>query len=173
MNGTFYLPYRHHYTFEQLEKAYGIETLTRFMALKEKYDPQCLFSSLWLREYASHYASDTYRELIFKVNSPPKALAVVDHKPDMKYVIPKVSEKRTDSYRRLFLNPLLRRQFLEEFLIHVFNVQDPSVLFKIISKAVWDPDNKTDHDVYCYLQEALAKYYIKYCLSKFVTNLII
>lgn len=157
MNGTFYLPYRHHYSFEQLEKAYGVDTLKKFMGLKEKYDPQCLFSSLWLQKYASRYASDPYRELIFRNNSEQKSLAD-NHQPDLKYVIPKVSEKRTDSYRRLFLNPLLRRQFLEEFLIHVFNVQDPSVLFKIISKAVWDPENKSDHDVYCYLQEALAKY---------------
>jgi hypothetical protein len=68
-----------------------------------------------------------------------------------------VSERRTDSYRKLFHNAVLRRQFFEEFLIHVFRIEDPSVLFRLISKAVWDPDNATDLDVYSHLQAALAK----------------
>ena len=32
------------------------------------------------------------------------------------------------------------------------------MLFKIISKAVWDPENKSDLDVYCHIQMALSKY---------------
>jgi len=52
----------------------------------------------------------------------------------------------------------LRREYLEEFLVRVFNVEDPNALFRLISKAVWDPNNATDLDVYAFLQEELNKY---------------
>eukprot|EP00026_Physarum_polycephalum_P000921 Phypoly_transcript_00922.p1 GENE.Phypoly_transcript_00922~~Phypoly_transcript_00922.p1 ORF type:complete len:1281 (-),score=247.58 Phypoly_transcript_00922:48-3377(-) len=126
------------------------------MALKQKYDPKCLFSNLWMRSYGNAYAPEEYRPLIARTNAEFKAFAI-HQKVNAQFEVPEVSERRTNSYRRLFLNPALRRQFLEEFLVHVFNIEDPSVLFKIISKAVWDPSNKSDLDVYCYLQTALTK----------------
>jgi hypothetical protein len=73
MNGSIYLPYRHHYTPEQLEKAYGVKTLEGFMACKQKYDPQCLFSSLWLRGYGSRYVPADYQALILR-DSPVKGI---------------------------------------------------------------------------------------------------
>lgn len=160
VRGTFYLPYRHHYSFEQLEQAYGRDTLLSFLERKEKYDPGCLFSSLWLRKYGSAYASDAYRQLILSSKSASRAAAssllTSAGKVDASFEMPLVSERRTDSYRRLFHNALLRRQFLEEFLVHVFNIEDPSTLFRLISQAVWEPDNVTDLDVYAHLQAALA-----------------
>ncbi|ELR12262.1 FAD binding domain containing protein [Acanthamoeba castellanii str. Neff] len=162
VRGTFYLPYRHHYSFEQLEQAYGRDTLLSFLERKEKYDPGCLFSSLWLRKYGSAYASDAYRQLILSSKSASRAAAssllTSAGKVDASFEMPLVSERRTDSYRRLFHNALLRRQFLEEFLVHVFNIEDPSTLFRLISQAVWEPDNVTDLDVYAHLQAALATY---------------
>lgn len=158
VRGTFYLPYRHHYSFEQLEQAYGRDTLLSFLERKEKYDPGCLFSSLWLRKYGSAYASDAYRQLILSSKSASRAAAssllMSAGKVDASFEVPLVSERRTDSYRRLFRNALLRRQFLEEFLVHVFNIEDPSTLFRLISQAVWEPDL----DVYAHLQAALATY---------------
>jgi glycerophosphoryl diester phosphodiesterase len=43
LEGTFYLPYRPHYTFQQIEEAYP--RLQEFLNLKLKYDPQEFFSS--------------------------------------------------------------------------------------------------------------------------------
>lgn len=43
LEGTFYLPYRPHYTFQQIEEAYP--RIHKFLDLKIKYDPQELFSS--------------------------------------------------------------------------------------------------------------------------------
>jgi FAD/FMN-containing dehydrogenase/glycerophosphoryl diester phosphodiesterase len=43
LDGTFYLPYRPHYTFQQMKEAYP--RLSDFLKLKIKYDPHELFSS--------------------------------------------------------------------------------------------------------------------------------
>ncbi len=45
LGGTFYLPYRHHYTTEQLLAAYP--GLPRFIADKEAWDPRNVFSNVW------------------------------------------------------------------------------------------------------------------------------
>lgn len=61
--GTFYLPYQHHYSKEQLLAAYpGFDA---FCDLKKKYDPESRFSNLWWEHYAldklpSHMA--TFRD---------------------------------------------------------------------------------------------------------------
>lgn len=50
LGGTFYLPYRHHYSDEQLRQAYPrIET---FFKRKAHYDPKNVFSNLWYKRYA-------------------------------------------------------------------------------------------------------------------------
>ena len=49
LEGTFYLPYRHHYTEKQLEQAYP--QIKKFFELKEKYDPDNLFTNLWITKY--------------------------------------------------------------------------------------------------------------------------
>lgn len=137
--------------------------------MKQKYDPECLFSNLWLREYGAAYASEDFRAFIKRENMEVRPF-ILHQKVNAEFEVPTVSERRTDSYRKLFMNATLRRQFLEEFLVHVFNIEDPSVLFKIISKAVWDPENKSDLDVYCNLQSALAKYVLFFLFFPLLLN---
>jgi hypothetical protein len=49
LNGTFYLPYRHHYNNEQLIKSY--QNIKKFFVLKKQYDPHELFSNIWYENY--------------------------------------------------------------------------------------------------------------------------
>jgi len=49
LTGTFYLPYRHHYTKTQLKKSYP--NITDFFVMKKKYDPYELFTNLWYENY--------------------------------------------------------------------------------------------------------------------------
>jgi len=164
LGGTFYLPYRHHYSHEEMEKAYGKETLLAFFREKERYDPGCTFSSMWFRAYAPKYLSDSYREKLVRVGKSEAQSLNLDITPfnfggvKADYKLPIVSERRSNSYRRLFANPQLRREFLEGFLVNVFNIEDPSLLFRIVSRAVWDPNHKDDLDVYASLQDALTQY---------------
>ena len=155
LRGSFYLPYRHHYSLQQLETAYGKDILERFLSEKEKYDPNCVFSSLWLRNYGSHFASENYRDKIFKVNASQSWSTKVNDKK--KYEIKMKSEHRSESYHKLWKNHLQRRKFLEHFLTKVFHVEDPSNLNQIISRTIWDPKNRAE-DIYVYIQSELAKY---------------
>jgi hypothetical protein len=166
VGGSFYLPYRHHYTQEQLERAYGRETLSKLLAAKEKYDPNCLFSSIWFQKYLLHYASEQYQALMLQpVREPRKD---IETKPTEEFIIPIVSEQRPDSYRKLFRNALQRRRFVEQFLTRVFHVEDPSRLYQFISRAVWDPKNKKE-DIYVYIQNEISKFSFN---SKISDNLI-
>jgi hypothetical protein len=56
LNGTFYLPYRHHYSDEQLNKAYPM--INDFFNKKLKYDPRNVFSNLWYERYNSASANN-------------------------------------------------------------------------------------------------------------------
>lgn len=49
LDGSFYLPYRPHYTKEQLFKAYP--NLNKFNEIKQKYDPNKLFINNWYMHY--------------------------------------------------------------------------------------------------------------------------
>jgi len=49
LNGTFYLPYRHHYSYTQLKKAYP--NIYHFFILKKKYDSIEMFSNMWYEKY--------------------------------------------------------------------------------------------------------------------------
>lgn len=50
LGGTFYLPYRHHYTKKQLLTCYP--EFAEFVKLKNKYDHSNLFGNLWFDEYS-------------------------------------------------------------------------------------------------------------------------
>jgi hypothetical protein len=49
LNGTFYLPYRHHYSYHQLNMAYP--NVKDFFKFKNEYDKNNLFSNLWFEKY--------------------------------------------------------------------------------------------------------------------------
>jgi FAD/FMN-containing dehydrogenase/SAM-dependent methyltransferase len=49
LNGTFYLPYRHHYTYEQMKLVYP--SIEDFSHLKIKYDPIKMFTNNWFDKY--------------------------------------------------------------------------------------------------------------------------
>ena len=51
LGGTFYLPYRHHYSANQLMSAYP--EIIDFFAAKQVYDPDKLFTNMWYEHYNS------------------------------------------------------------------------------------------------------------------------
>ena len=51
LEGTFYLPYRHHYSKDQLEKGYP--NIKTFFQKKLHYDPHNIFQSEWSKDYMS------------------------------------------------------------------------------------------------------------------------
>ena len=59
LGGTFYLPYRHHYSVEQLKQSYPM--IIQFFEKKKTYDPHGLFRSKW----SDHYMKQIFPEFVF------------------------------------------------------------------------------------------------------------
>jgi len=161
-DGTFYLPYRHHYTQKQLLRAYP--RVEHFFSRKCYYDPQQLFQSAWSVEYGSPFMSKTIEDIEnvdYYETGKGFPLKLVDHwvarskQFDKNYSPRVVKEYRSNSYRTLLSNPYLKQKFFGGFLKKVLNIEDPDQLHSLICKAVWDANNKDDYDIYDYVSKKL------------------
>jgi SAM-dependent methyltransferase len=143
LKGTFYLPYRHHYTMEQLTESYP--TIHQFFDKKQAYDPINVFSNIWFEAWRDKFLSGT--AAITTNNNDQDSSKAHRTRADPSYVIPVVSQHREHSYRDVFKSVTLRNDF-EKFLITVFNIETPRSLMAIITRTVWNQENKSDLDVY-------------------------
>ncbi len=72
LDGNFYLPYRHHYNAQQLEKGYP--QMRQFIDAKNKYDPNGIFSNNWYK-YCVGLINDTNHIQLNQLN-PSKDLTL-------------------------------------------------------------------------------------------------
>jgi hypothetical protein len=77
--------------------------------------------------------------------------------PSGKEIIPKVSERRSDSFLKLLSDIRLRKEFKEGFLKNVFDVIDSDVLFRLMVKVGWDTRNTCDNDIYVALIQEIER----------------
>jgi hypothetical protein len=150
LGGTFYLPY---------QKCYGMDLLQRanpqiedFAAKKEMYDVLGMFSNHWFEEFMLQLCSSEYQEKWKKASAPLKLVSLsrmlqaskVLSEEDFLAWLPSwndsMLERRTNSYRMLLKNKLLRKKFAKEFLVNVM---------RVMSKAAWDPQNEDDLAIFC------------------------
>ena len=203
LGGSFYLPYRHHYSDAQLEAAYP--TAAHFFRKKQQYDPHGLFRSTWYERYGQRFwvvgaddpsvggadssaspppspaaasavasislastlarthptppssdtaapASSRTRQHATRRPSPPPLAEALQAASS----VPWVSERRSDSYRRLLRDSKLRRQFRQQFLVRIFNVEDPGKLFNALARVARDPRNADDVQCFEDLQKLLT-----------------
>jgi len=156
LGGTFYLPYRKCYTSDMLRQAYP--DIERFARLKEKYDTSCIFTNQWFEQYVLSLCSDEYRAKWLgtgdageessscrAANPLTPSFTTYD---DFMGWLPNRPTRRKNSYRSLLRNHWVRRQFEEEFLVTIFNVEKPTEVMRVISKAAWDPRNTDDNAIY-------------------------
>eukprot|EP01130_Rhizamoeba_saxonica_P011264 TRINITY_DN4671_c0_g1_i1.p1 TRINITY_DN4671_c0_g1~~TRINITY_DN4671_c0_g1_i1.p1 ORF type:complete len:1492 (-),score=328.12 TRINITY_DN4671_c0_g1_i1:22-4221(-) len=143
--GVFYLPYRKHYDYEQLVRAYP--NIEDFWEKKQQYDPECVFDNLWHQHYSKFYRDR--KEIVPLVDLP-----LINRKYD-NFELEIVSERREDSFSKVIKNARGRDHLLNGFLEVIFNVKDANSLFRTIAKVCWDVRNKNDRDIYCALQEEL------------------
>eukprot|EP00759_Apiculatamorpha_spiralis_P047131 PhF_6_TR42996/c0_g1_i1/m.65620 len=162
LGGTFYLPYRHHYSEAEMLTAYP--QIKEFFGKKQKYDPEGLFDSLWFRAYGMKQCSDEYRQIVEgrqlafvqKFTENTSLLWPLSTKP-AKLEIPSVSERRTDSYVKLFKNMQMRRAFLQQFLTRVFSVRSEVEVGNEITKALYTlGENPHDDLVYSALYQKFS-----------------
>ena len=141
VGGSFYLPYRHHYTHAELTKAYP--AFEHFILRKQYYDPYCVFDSEWFSHYASRFSN--YKRFKNIHNVP---VINVAKKRRSNASVTRVSEQRKTSMFKLMASPSLRTQFFEAFLVKILNIEKPEVISRMLTTATCDPTNENDLDVY-------------------------
>ncbi|CAF0816288.1 unnamed protein product [Adineta ricciae] len=151
--GTFYLPYRQHYSYEQILQAYPM--FSAFLNRKLAYDPNELFSNDWYE----HFRPEANR--VIDSSSIKQVELITDE-----FVI--VQQRRHDSFYQVITNEGLREKF-RKFLQTVFNAEPTHVLFNYVNRAVRNPLNKNDHDVYRELQKVLQTRQFAFLRQVFAT----
>jgi len=117
LGGTFYLPYRHHYSYKQMELAYP--NISMFFALKRKYDPNEMFYNMWYKNYKDkaqkiEMTALNYSLIKHKYEPPPEHQIIVKNSYD--YV----------------LSSKIWKNKLKKFLVNVFDLLPPNELYKFI-----------------------------------------
>ncbi|CAK9063882.1 unnamed protein product [Durusdinium trenchii] len=155
LDGSFYLPYRCHYSHEQLEQAYP--RIKDFFSKKEIYDPDGLFDSLWFRHYGTKYLSEPFLVTLSKPLAAKMPSDAQFDTPELQSIpdVPAVPARRSNAFRQLMDDPRLRRDFKDGFLTQIFNVMDHEQLFRMMVKATRDPENTNDIEIYRALQRLL------------------
>ena len=126
LGGTFYLPYRHHYTAADLRQAYP--QVDEFFAKKREHDPHGMFRNMWYHAYGGGDGGggndagdgswgDVNVELR-RVSSDPGESRVA---PAPCFELRRADDRRCGSYRNLLKDPKLRSEFIHGFLANIFN----------------------------------------------------
>jgi SAM-dependent methyltransferase len=157
LGGRFFLPYRHHYTQEQLLAAYP--EFPEWVAAKMRVDPACVFWNEWFEHYGLplcqhappvHSASDGRTHALEEEET-----AAGESKSA--FALQFVSERRSQSMQALLQQPQQWRAFREEFLVNIFNLTDDVDLAAKITQAVMRAriEGLDDHTAYVTLQGLL------------------
>eukprot|EP00927_Polykrikos_kofoidii_P039712 TRINITY_DN34044_c0_g1_i1.p1 TRINITY_DN34044_c0_g1~~TRINITY_DN34044_c0_g1_i1.p1 ORF type:complete len:1636 (-),score=267.52 TRINITY_DN34044_c0_g1_i1:22-4929(-) len=151
LGGTFYLPYRRHYSSADMLTAYP-NVVDFFQVYKQKYDPMGLFDSLWFRQYGLPLCSPEYQSLFLSNIAGSSWFSREPLRSLAQFRIPIVPERRFGFYKRLLSSHHTRKALLENFLTRTFHTEDPATVMRHIAKAVWITSAKDvscpDIDVY-------------------------
>ena len=146
IKGTFYLPYRHHYTKDDMVQAYP--NIKEFFNLKATHDPANLFSNLWYERYAPEFIGNrALRCPVPKQLPRHQASSLQETEGKTEGYCPIVPSRRTDSFHTLMRSEQGRARLLQ-FLRTVFSVAPSRLVYAIIAGATWNPANKDDWAVY-------------------------
>ena len=150
--GTFYLPYRHHYSKEQMERGYP--NIQSFFLKKLQYDPNNLFSSEWSENYMRQIMPElgssisTNEVNVWHNNSPPHDLLAPPINQHFQPTFVNWEKSSSGCYRSLLSDPDARARFFEKFLTLIFSVEDNKKIESTVTKAIWNPDNQNDDDIF-------------------------
>ena len=133
LKGTFYLPYRHHYSRQQLQTAYP--EINDFYQAKLHFDPECLFTNMWYEHYSPkfHYADDMIYSK--KIIQNFHETSITSNNCDDTHLLQPVdnqSNNQRNSYQMIFSSDILKYKF-KEFLKNIFYLVPPEELFGVVS----------------------------------------
>ena len=160
LGGTFYLPYRLHYSKEQLEKGYP--NIGNFFEAKRHYDPTELFSNMWYDEYGRHTYTVDKDTLIYDENIEYSLL------PPNPVGIPAITDKESyenQAYVKIFTNPVMKGKF-SEFLKYIFNVYPHEKLNNFIKTKMDSVGSQNILDIFALTQEFVSGFWNKLIIMK-------
>ena len=148
LGGTFYLPYRHHYSKEQLVEGYP--NIQEFFQKKLQYDPHNMFSSAWSKKYMKKLFPNLQSTSSKAYQNPMEDTDLYESKLVDNFQPNFVNWRQniTDCYRSLLSDPQSRQRFFEKFLTLIFSVEDNKKVESIVTKAIWNPNNHNDIDIF-------------------------
>lgn len=138
-DGTFYLPYRQHYSHEQILQSYP--NFDEFIEKKNHYDSIGLFSNDWFE----HFTANQRIPMTIHRTDP---MEISQEKFEI------VEQRRMNSFSKVIFDEILREKF-RKFLRTVFDAEPVHVIFNYVNRAVRNPLNQNDHDVYREIQHIL------------------
>ncbi|CAF4368984.1 unnamed protein product [Rotaria sp. Silwood2] len=131
--------YRQHYSYQQILQAYPM--FEEFLDKKRVYDSIGLFSNDWYEYYRPKKEFSMITNRINEIKLTTDRFQIVE-------------QRRTNSFYLVISNDILREKF-RKFLRTVFNAEPVHVIFNYVNRAVRNPNNKNDNDIYQELQNAL------------------
>jgi SAM-dependent methyltransferase len=152
-NGTFYLPYRHHYNNEQLCKAYP--EIIEFFNSKKYYDPHELFYNEWYRAYKTVTKFNTTTKDHDAVNDAANDAVIINNLSSNYQII---TTDRNKSYQYLFSDPITKYKF-KQFLTYVFNILPAQMVMDIIEEQLRKNKDSDDLQIYKSVQTHLNSRY--------------
>jgi len=162
--GTFYLPYRHHYSRKQLQESYT--GFKQFKIEKERFDPNNRFTNLWWNHYGLKDDVDDIDKdgnSFISGNSKDIPKPSSSHYPDtiiekdkINSLIDSTEVHRSNSFRNLMKDPKQRQTFIETFLVEFLSLANNNFLMRVINSLIWDSRLKDDNAIYIKLIETLS-----------------
>lgn len=141
--GTFYLTYLHHYTKNQVLKAYPNVLL--YLKLKQYFDPKERFQNIWFNNLKKIFEDElnTYQLNINFEEMLKGSLKLENCKDNCNFVHNQII-KRDDVIKKLMQSEHLKNSF-KLFLEHVFIIHDKNLVMNILYKCC----HLKDKEIYC------------------------
>ncbi|KAL9656888.1 hypothetical protein ABK040_006980, partial [Willaertia magna] len=138
LGGTFYLPYRHHYSVGELIKAYP--EFSGFVSAKKAYDPNGTFTNLWYDNYLNLYE----KKFGTVMPSPPVSLVKRDYEE-----IDKLFDVKDNKCYQVVMNNPVNNRGMFDFLRYIFPAVSASKAHEYLEKI----NGKDDKEIYNLLQK--------------------
>jgi len=140
--GTFYLPYRHHYTRNQLELAYP--NINNYFGLKKVYDPSEMFINKWYTAYSSKLDKVNFIDTLVKNNQPVISKNIIPVN-NCTYV----------------LSSAIWKNKLRTFLTNIFDMVPSVELYNYIQSTYDLNKSITDNTIFLKIKEYINEKYSK------------
>ena len=132
LDGTFYLPYRHHYNEQQLNQSYP--EISEFFQYKNQFDPEKIFTNMWY----DHYGKNNINSSNVKLNE-----LLYDEISNVNEKINNIQQ----NYKMIYESDIQKYK-LKMFFENIFNIIPPNEMNSLLNKIMEENPNASDLEVF-------------------------